>query len=78
MRPLELFIYLFIITDPHHEEFIEKYLAALRDLQEDAREYVERLEEIRDGLGFVRSQKQALWTVIREHAIKEMNGVDSV
>lgn len=65
-------------NDPHQEEFIEKCLAALRDLQEDAREYVERLEEIRDGLGFVRSQKQALWTVIREHAIKEMNGADSV
>ena len=44
----------------------------LRELHEDGREYVERLEEIHDGLGWVKGQKQALWTVVREHAVKEM------
>ena len=61
-----------LVTDPHQEEFLHKSLLALRELQEDGREYVERLEEIRDELGWVRGQKQALWTVIREHALKEM------
>ncbi|GJJ09449.1 hypothetical protein Clacol_003672 [Clathrus columnatus] len=52
----------------HQEEVLEKGVAVLRDLQEDSREYVERLEEIREGLGFVRNQRQSLWTVtVDEH-----------
>ena len=54
------------------EDMLEKGLATLRELQEDGREYVERLDEIREGLGGVKSQKQALWTVVRECALKEM------
>lgn len=61
-----------IMVAQQQEETLEKGLATLRDLQEDGREYVERLEEIREGLGWVRSQKQSLWTVIRERALKEM------
>ncbi|KAF8587301.1 hypothetical protein K439DRAFT_1630799 [Ramaria rubella] len=54
------------------DEILDKGLATLRELQEDGRAYVERLEEIREGLGWVRSQKKSLWTVIRERALKEM------
>ncbi|KIJ45557.1 hypothetical protein M422DRAFT_250874 [Sphaerobolus stellatus SS14] len=66
---------LFVDSDePQQEEFLQKSLLTLRDLQEDGREYVERLEEIRNGLGWVRSQKQSVWTVVREHALKEIEG----
>lgn len=58
--------------DTPQEEILDKGLATLRELQEDGREYVERLEEIREGLGLVRNQRQGLWTVIRERALKEM------
>jgi hypothetical protein len=61
-----------IMVAQQQEETLEKGLATLRELQEDGREYVERLEEIREGLGWVRSQKGGLWTVIRERALKEM------
>lgn len=65
-----------IMVAQQQEESLEKGLATLRELQEDGREYVERLEEIREGLGWVRSQKQGLWTVIRERALKEMEEGD--
>lgn len=58
----------------HQEDALEKGLAVLRDLQEDSREFVERLEEIREDLGFVRNQKKSLWTVVRERALREMEG----
>lgn len=61
-----------IMVAQQQEETVEKGLATVRELQEDGREYVERLEEIREGLGWVRSQKRGLWTVIRERALKEM------
>jgi len=51
---------------------LEKSLATLRELQDDGREYRERLEEIRDGLGDARAQRDGIWTSIREKAIKEM------
>lgn len=63
-----------VMVGQQQEEVLEKGLATLRDLQEDGREYVERLEEIREGLGWVQNQKRALWTVIRERALKEMEG----
>lgn len=58
----------------HQEEILEKGLAVLRELQEDSREYVERLEEIREDLGLVRNQRQSVWTVVRERSLKEMDG----
>lgn len=58
----------------HQEELLEKGLAVLRELQEDSREYVERLEEIREDLGLVRNQRQSVWTVVRERSLKEMDG----
>ena len=46
------------------QDILEKGLTTLQDLQEDGWEYVECLEEIREGLGGVKHQKQALWTVV--------------
>lgn len=53
-------------------ESLEKSLAALRELQDDGREYVERLEEIREGLGDIKAQRDEIWTMVRERALKEM------
>ncbi|KAF8446188.1 hypothetical protein L210DRAFT_2962011 [Boletus edulis BED1] len=67
------------VLDPSHfaspqmqQDTLEKSLATLRELQDDDREYVERLEEIREGLGDVRFQRNIVWETIREKAIKEM------
>lgn len=53
-------------------ETLEKSLATLRELQDDGREYVERLQEIREGLGDVKAQRNIIWDVVRERAIKEL------
>jgi len=57
------------------QENLEKSLAALRELQDDGREYVERLEEIREGLGTVRAQRDGVWEMVRERAIAELEDV---
>lgn len=65
-------------TDGHfpvpenHLGTLEKSLAILRELQDDGREYVERLTEIREGLGDVRAQRNAIWNAVRERAVKEL------
>lgn len=51
---------------------LEKSLATLRELQDDGREYVERLEEIRESLGGAKTQRDAVWTMVRERALKEL------
>jgi len=51
---------------------LEKNLAILRELQDDGREYVERLHEIREGLGEVRMQRDIIWNLVRERAVKEL------
>ena len=51
---------------------LEKSLAILRELQDDGREYVERLSEIREGLGDVRAQRNSIWNMVRERAVKEL------
>ncbi len=51
---------------------LEKALATLRELQDDGREYVERLQEIREGLGDIRAQRNGIWDVVRERAVKEL------
>lgn len=51
---------------------LEKSLATLRELQDDGREYVERLQEIREGLGDIRAQRNGIWDVVRERAVKEL------
>ncbi|KAF8971516.1 hypothetical protein BDZ97DRAFT_1913989 [Flammula alnicola] len=51
---------------------LEKNLATLRELQDDGREYAERLQEIRDGLGDARAQRNIIWNLVRERAVKEL------
>jgi len=51
---------------------LEKNLATLRELQDDGREYVERLQEIRENLGDVRAQRNIIWDLIRERTVKEL------
>lgn len=53
-------------------ENLEKSMATLRELQDDGREYIERLEEIREGLGFVRTQRDGIWDLVRERTLKEL------
>ncbi|THH32330.1 hypothetical protein EUX98_g1860 [Antrodiella citrinella] len=53
-------------------ENLEKSIATLRELQDDGREYIERLEDIREGLGFTRSQRDGVWNLVRERALKEL------
>jgi len=53
-------------------EGLEKSLATLRELQDDGREYVERLQEIREGLGEARDQRNGIWDMVRERAVKEL------
>jgi len=53
-------------------ENLEKSLATLRELQDDGREYVERLEEIREGLGEVKAQRDEVWKMVRTNAVKEL------
>ena len=53
-------------------ENMEKSLSVLRDFQDDGREYIERLEEIRDGIGYVRKQRDAIWDIVRQKAIDEL------
>ncbi|KAL0579786.1 hypothetical protein V5O48_002197 [Marasmius crinis-equi] len=63
-------------TSPQHQqENLERAMAALRELQDDGREYVERLQEIREGLGDVRAHRDGIWDMVRERAIQEMQDV---
>ncbi|KAJ7462703.1 hypothetical protein B0H11DRAFT_1815747 [Mycena galericulata] len=54
---------------------LEKSLATLRELQDDGREYTERLEEIREGLGDVRAQRNGIWALVREKAVEELQEI---
>ena len=54
---------------------LEKSLSALRELQDDGREYVERLQEIREGLGDVIAQRNTIWKEVRERAVQELREV---
>ncbi|KAG6897920.1 hypothetical protein C0992_009072 [Termitomyces sp. T32_za158] len=54
---------------------LEKSLTTLRELQDDGREYCERLQEIRDGLGDIRAQRDGIWDMVRERAVKELHEV---
>ncbi|KAJ6501739.1 hypothetical protein C8R47DRAFT_1108604 [Mycena vitilis] len=56
-------------------EGLEKSLSTLRELQDDGREYTERLEEIREGLGDIRTQRNGIWTLVRERALDELKEV---
>ncbi|KAI0702461.1 hypothetical protein BC835DRAFT_1320757 [Cytidiella melzeri] len=60
------------LTPEAQMETLEKSLAVLRDFQDDGREYVERLEEIREAIGDVKKQKEAIWDIVREKAVREL------
>lgn len=51
---------------------LENSVSVMRELEDDGREYVERLEEIREGLGDVRAQRNVIWDMVRENAVKEL------
>jgi len=51
---------------------LDKAVVALRELQEDTREYTERLLEIREGLGEVRAHRNGVWEMVRLRAIDEL------
>jgi hypothetical protein len=53
-------------------ETLEKSLATLRELQDDGREYVERLNEIREGLGDAKAQRNMIWDKVREKAVESL------
>jgi predicted nucleic acid-binding Zn-ribbon protein len=56
-------------------ESLQKSILLLRELQDNGREYVERLQEIREGLGDVRAQRNTVWDTVRERAVKELQNV---
>lgn len=60
------------LTARDQSEHLLKALGALRDMQDDGREYVERLAELREGLGEICYQRQSIWNLVRERALKEM------
>ena len=47
----------------------------LRELHDNGREYVERLQEIREVLGDIRAQRNTMWNTVRERAVKELQDV---
>lgn len=59
-------------------ENLEKGFGTLRELQDDSREYVERLQEIREGLGDVRRQRDMLWMKVRNQALHELEEIEDV
>jgi hypothetical protein len=66
-----------ISLEPRHQaEHVLKALSALREMEDDEREYVERLVELREGLGELGYQRHSVWNLVRERALKEM-GADS-
>ena len=57
-------------------ENMEKAFATLRELEDDSREYVERLVEIREHLGDVKRQRDIIWMKTRELALEELKEID--
>ncbi|KIK71324.1 hypothetical protein GYMLUDRAFT_150145, partial [Collybiopsis luxurians FD-317 M1] len=60
-------------TTPESQQVnLERAMAVLRELQDDGREYVERLEEIREGLGDIKAHRNGIWDMVRERAVQEL------
>ncbi|KIM19623.1 hypothetical protein M408DRAFT_334325, partial [Serendipita vermifera MAFF 305830] len=53
-------------------ELVSRSMLAIRELQEDSKECMERLEEIREMLGKVKGLRDAVWAIMRSQAIAEM------
>ncbi|KAI4528415.1 hypothetical protein FB107DRAFT_253520 [Schizophyllum commune] len=67
------------VVEPSHftsldtqRDTLEKSLATLRELQDDNREYAERLAEIREGLGEIKAQRNIIWQDVRQRAVSEL------
>ncbi|TDL28806.1 hypothetical protein BD410DRAFT_738528 [Rickenella mellea] len=56
-------------------ETLEKAVATIKELHDDGREYMERLAEIREGLGDLRTQRNSVWTKVRESAYSELREI---
>ena len=57
-------------------ENMEKFFAVMKEVQDQSREYVERLDEIREGLGDVKRQRDIIWLKARKQALEELKAVD--
>ncbi|KAK0473258.1 hypothetical protein IW261DRAFT_1553160 [Armillaria novae-zelandiae] len=79
----KLFLFSYSSEPPVHEpshfaspetqqDNLERSIGVLRELQDDGREYVERLQEIREGLGEIKAQRNGVWQMVRERALKEL------
>lgn len=49
----------------------------LRELYDDTREYMDRLDELRELSGAAEASKKEVWKLIKERALEEMEGQDS-
>ncbi|KAG9011104.1 hypothetical protein FRB94_009247 [Tulasnella sp. JGI-2019a] len=58
-------------TASQHES-LEWGIGILRDLADDAREYMARLEEVREECGKARAVRKEVWRIVREKALGEM------
>jgi hypothetical protein len=60
------------VMPQHQVDLVTRSMTAIRELQEDSKECMERLEEIREMLGRVKGLRDAVWAVMRSRAILEM------
>jgi hypothetical protein len=60
------------VMPQHQVDVVTRSMTAIRELQEDSKECMERLEEIREMLGRVKGLRDAVWAVMRSRAILEM------
>jgi hypothetical protein len=60
------------VIPQHQVELVTRSMHAIRELQEDSKECMERLEEIREMLGKVKGLRDAVWAIMRSRAIGEM------
>ncbi|KAF8311277.1 hypothetical protein DL93DRAFT_2083497 [Clavulina sp. PMI_390] len=61
------------IVDPSRQlDTFEWCLGVLRELADHGKEYVSRLEELRNGLGEANATRSAVWTACRQTALDEL------
>lgn len=60
------------VAPQHQVDLVKRSMLAIRELQEDSKECMERLEEIREMLGKVKGLRDAVWAIMRSRAILEM------
>lgn len=58
-------------------ESFEWAINVLRDLTDDTREYMDRLEEVRELTGKAGAVRKDIWRVIKEKALEELEAVDN-